>query len=175
MSRWQGIVLLGALITGGVVIFITDEGLYSGVTIWAALALVVAAGALFSLGNTLRHHQHSRPADHDRQPDSGGLPHHPAAARSWWRQPMNRSDTATVLVPLVIAAYTAHFTTAGYAWGLITIFVSSLGIVLLVVAYMLSDRGQHDEHTRPAYGNPHRNSSRSQRSRDELPSHRLRT
>ena len=88
---------------------------------------------------------------------------------------MNRSDTATVSVPLVIAAITAYVVTAGYAWALVTIFVSGMGIVLVVVAYLLSDRSRHDEHIRPAYGNPRGRSRRSKRPRDELPAHRPRT
>ena len=63
---------------------------------------------------------------------------------------MNRSDSATVGVATSIAWITAFIDTAGYGWALINIFVSGLGIVLLVAAYLLSDRSRHDEDTRSA-------------------------
>ena len=151
IRRWQGAAFLVGLIAGGVVVLATDGRLGSAGAILVAWGLTALATALLALRKWFRRDRGASPADKYKRSGSGGPSlHHSTSARSWWAQPMNRSDSATVGVATAIAWISAFIDTAGYGWALINIFVSGLGIVLLVVAYLLSDRRRHDEDTRSA-------------------------
>ena len=151
VRRWQGAAFLVGLIAGGVVVLATDGRLGSAGAILVAWGLTAAATALLALRKWFRRDRRASPADKYKRSGSGGPSlHHSTSARSWWAQPMNRSDSATVGVSASIAWITAFIDTTGSGWALINIFVSGLGIVLLVVAYLLSDRSRHDEDTRSA-------------------------